>query len=235
MISLHLAFLVIIGAAAAGAGAGGDVIRSPQGYSVGLPPGWRPATPEELHAAVAGVGKDPRAIDMLLLHPVLDDFVENVTIVVTPGRLRIEGGLVSKYVDAYATSFKGSAFQYEPLDARVEELSGVRFISIRHRLRLGEEQPELRQWVAVIPGNESIYTLTCTAREADVETYEPAFRHIVSSFRGSPSLAERFFEVPVWGRVAGATFILVGCLGVVWLAAKAAQRLQRRSARRHLP
>lgn len=233
MISMHLAFLVIIGAAAAGAG--GDVIRSPQGYSVGLPPGWRPATSEELHAAVAGVGKDPRAIDMLLLHPVPDDFVENVTIVVTPGRLRVEEGSVSKYVDAYATSFEGNAFRYEPLDARVEELSGLRFISILHRLRLGEELPELRQWVAVIPGNKTTYTLTCTAREADFETYEPAFRHIVSRFRGSASLADRFSDVPVWGRVAGAAVILAGGLGVVWPAAKAARRLQRRSARRPLP
>jgi hypothetical protein len=204
----------------------GSHFSSPLGFSFDHPQGWVVATKEtrqavvgETKVALEKLGRvDFGKMAVILFDPCDDEFIENVNVVISPGRLPISEESCRKLTQELSNQRRGSSVRVA--DQRVEIVTFGNRKAISNRWTMTGLTPgvAIRQWQIVMPGRTQTYTVTASASVANFPRYEARFRGIFASFKpdggglgvwyGLPSIAQYAIIGGIVGGIAGAIRVL---------------------------
>ncbi|MCU0917830.1 MAG: hypothetical protein MUC88_25195 [Planctomycetes bacterium] len=193
---------------------------SPQGFSFDYPAGWIVAT-EETRAAVMEEARpileklgnvDFRTVAAMVFDPCDDGFIENVNVIITPGRLPINEESRRKLSQVTAQQLRNSGIGAADERTEIVTFDERRAISTHRTVTGLVPGVTVRQWQIVLPGRNRTYTVTASATEATFPRYETHFRTILAGFRPDGGAMGLWHRLPRVAQYA----IIGGIAGALW-------------------
>lgn len=195
---------------------------SPLGFSFDHPEGWvvatketRQAIVEKSRSAFEKLGNvDFGNMAALLFDPCDDEFIENVNVVISPGRLPVNEESCRKLTQAISEQLRGSGVSVADQQMEIVTFGKRKAISNRWTMTGLAPGVVVRQWQVMMPGRNQTYTVTASASVASFPRYEARFRSVFDSFRPDggglgfwhslPSIAQYAIIGGIGGGIAGA-------------------------------
>lgn len=201
---------------------------SDKGFSLEYPDGWKIATKDE-RDAIQGVARaalknlkdvDFDKIAVLIFHPEMDEFVENVNVVVVNESLRINDKAKEEYAENLRKQFSQIGVPIQGLQTSITEVGGRKALSGRYKAKYPTLAGLVRQWQLFVPAGRRTYIVTCSALDGDYARVEPAFTRVVNSLEieGAGGLADFWFGLPRIFQFALIGGAIGGAIGLIqWL------------------
>lgn len=200
------------------------------GYRLEYPDSWEAADPASLGAKTLDetekelAGKLAEFVDLALMGPAKGGFKPNVIVVVSAERLDIRPETVSEQAEGLTKTLEAAGGAYTVLASAYTDIGPNKGIRVEGELLFGERRPPVRNLIAILPGREYTYTLTCTASAETFAALKPEFDAILAGF--SIESAPKDAEQPpplVWLLL---TLAVAALLAVSWIRM---QRIGRRT------
>jgi hypothetical protein len=132
---------------------------------------------------------------------------------------------VSEQTEGLTTTLEAAGGDYAVHEAAYTDIGAHKGIRVEGELRFGEGRPPVRNLIAILPGYQYTYTITCTASPASFNALVPQFEEILAGFSIEPAGQDAAEPPPfVWLLlVLGVAVLLIA----TWIRT---QRLGRTSA-----
>lgn len=187
-----------------------------RGFSLTYPDSWMIATKQvqdEISASVKAIlekigNTDFAKISVLVFNPVDDDFIENVNLVITPGRIPLDDRGLDVALEALAAAWAAQGTSLRNVARGVDTFGNNEALSIEYDVELYGQS--MHQWIVAIPGKDRTYIITSSALSSEFDEYAETFRNIVYSVELDTGFWGIWLGLPQWLRYA----LIGGAIGL---------------------
>ena len=160
------------------------VFKSPKGFSLTCPDGWRVASEEQMKQFAETLKKAgrPDATAAMIIGPVSNGFAAKLIVTVHPGKLVLDAKSEEAIVGVMQRGW-GDAGKPPAIKTGHISIGGERAFTMEGERTEPTSGNVARQWMAMLPGKRQWYSITCTALASQWDDVWKGFREIVLSFK----------------------------------------------------
>jgi hypothetical protein len=161
-----------------------EVFKSPKGFSLTCPDGWRVASEEQMKQFAETLKKAgrPDATAAMIIGPVSNGFAAKLIVTVHPGKLVLDAKSEEAIVGVMQRGW-GDAGKPPAIKTGHISIGGERAFTMEGERTEPTSGNVARQWMAMLPGKRQWYSITCTALALQWDDVWKGFREIVLSFK----------------------------------------------------
>lgn len=184
------AFLLVAASAACG-----EEYKSPSGYSLKYPQGWKIANQgqadwvnHEAQTLLKTPGTFPLTNNATyIFNPANRKFADNINIVVLPQTPRLNEDSVNEAVKSLKDAYQTAGWKVQSIAGELAEFDGKKAISVQTTVKMPQLSEPMKQWGVVFPGRTETYMITCSSLASGFAKREPLYRAALESFQFPPN------------------------------------------------